>query len=277
MLAAVTASITTAILLYHLPMMYLMEAANRRHVYPTDDEWLNLFGLVRWTQALIPSIWLSIFTSKFSLLVSFYRMSSHQSKTFRYFFWGVTASTILCWIFQSSYVAFACPRVDEEARKCTAFANGIKQDLANLIALSRMPDHVSHESTRRTIQHIHGLYVWQPRPLLRHFTYVWFCSTITLTDLYLVLTIASSLYNCPLIRPIPKRTLASMFILCLTKMTMGVLRVGVTDGYMGYGYTWSLYWQTLEAFILLVLESFLVIRSVFVPRQKAEAEYIDLL
>ena len=87
---------------------------------------------------------------------------------------------------------------------------------------------------------------------------------------------ASILYNDPLIRSIPKRTLASMFVLCLIKMAMGVLRVSVTNGYMGYGYTWSLYWQTLEAFILLVLESFLVIRSVFVPGQKAEAEYIDL-
>lgn len=60
-------------------------------------------------------------------------------------------------------------------------------------------------------------------------------------------------------------------------MIMGVLRVTITNGYMGYGYTWSLYWQTLEAFTLLILESLLVIRSVFVPRQKAEAEYIGLL
>ena len=67
-----------------------------------------------------------------------------------------------------------------------------------------------------------------------------------------------------------------MFVLCFTKMIMGVLRVSVTNGYMGYGYTWSLYWQTLETFILIVLESFLVIRCVFVPRQKAETEYVDL-
>lgn len=172
MLAAVTAFITTAILLYHLPMMYLMEAANRRHVSPTDDEWLTLFGLVRWTQALIPSIWLSIFTTKFSLLVSFYRLSLHESKSFKYFFWGVTASTILCWVFQSSYVAFACPRVDEEARKRTMFAYGIKQDAADLIILSRMLDRVSHESTRRTTQRIHGLHIWQTGRLLRYFTYV---------------------------------------------------------------------------------------------------------
>jgi cbb3-type cytochrome oxidase subunit 3 len=70
-----------------------------------------------------------------------------------------------------------------------------------------------------------------------------------------------------------KRTLASMFVLCLAKMTTGVLHVSVAQEYMGYGYTWSLYWQTLEAFILIVLKSFFVVRCVFVLRPKAEAEY----
>jgi hypothetical protein len=118
MLSAVTACFATGILFYHLPMMYLMEAANRRHVKPSDDEWLALFGLVRWTQALIPSIWLSIFTTKFSLLVFFYRISSHQSKHFKYFFGAVVLFTTVCWGFQSTYVAFACPHVDETARRC---------------------------------------------------------------------------------------------------------------------------------------------------------------
>jgi hypothetical protein len=66
-----------------------------------------------------------------------------------------------------------------------------------------------------------------------------------------------------------KRTLASMFVLCVAKMTTGVLHVSMTHGYMGYGYTWSLYWQTLEAFILLVLKSFFVIRCVsFLGRRR---------
>jgi hypothetical protein len=60
-------------------------------------------------------------------------------------------------------------------------------------------------------------------------------------------------------------------------MIMGILRVSITNGYMGYGYTWSLYWQMLEAYTLIVLESFLVIRSIFVPADKPYAsEYIAL-
>lgn len=117
MLAAVTGCILTGLLFYHLPTMYLMEATNRRHVDPTDDEGVALFGLVRWTQALIPSIWLSIFTAKSSLLVSFYRLSSHEPRYTKYSLWVVTVFTILCWAFQSTYVAFACPHVDEEARE----------------------------------------------------------------------------------------------------------------------------------------------------------------
>ena len=132
MLSAVTACFATGILFYHLPMMYLMEAANRRHVNPSDDEWLALFGLVRWTQALIPLIWLSIFTTKFSLLVLFYRISSHQSKHFRYFFGCVALFTAVCWGFQSMYMAFACPHVDENARMCFRRIHTTQQNEANL-------------------------------------------------------------------------------------------------------------------------------------------------
>jgi hypothetical protein len=98
-----------------------------------------------------------------------------------------------------------------------------------------------------------------------------------LTDSSLVLIIASILYNSSSSRPAPKSTLAGTAVLWVAKMVMGVLRVSITNGYMGYGYTWSLYWQSLEAYALIVLESILVIRSIFVPIEKiVESEYIAL-
>jgi hypothetical protein len=97
------------------------------------------------------------------------------------------------------------------------------------------------------------------------------------TDSSPVLTIASILYNSSSSRPAPKSTLGGPALLCFAKMVMGWLRVSITNGYMGYGYTWSLYWQTAEAYTLIYLESILVIRPIFVPVEKiAASEFIAL-
>ncbi|KAF2786718.1 hypothetical protein K505DRAFT_330163 [Melanomma pulvis-pyrius CBS 109.77] len=117
-LAVVSAIISTAILFYNLPKMYLLEAANRRHVLLTDSEIGPLLGLVNWTQTLIPMLWIAIFSIKFSFLFSFHGLISNPSIQVRSYFWGVAGFTIICWIFQSLYMAVACPHVDGEARSC---------------------------------------------------------------------------------------------------------------------------------------------------------------
>lgn len=100
---------------------------------------------------------------------------------------------------------------------------------------------------------------------------------VKLANIPLVFTIACVFYSSLSIRALSKRSLATIIVLCLAKTIMGILRVSITNGYMGYGYTWSLYWQTLEAYALIVLESHLIIRSVFVPIEKIEAhEYLAL-
>ncbi|KAF2800432.1 hypothetical protein K505DRAFT_355652 [Melanomma pulvis-pyrius CBS 109.77] len=84
----------------------------------------------------------------------------------------------------------------------------------------------------------------------------------------LIVSIAPIVYNLFIMRPIPKSQIITMIILCITKMIMAIFRVSVTNGYMGFGYTWSLYWQTLEAYTLIILESYVVIRYIFASYEK---------